>query len=105
MAKRNDKHSIAEDYISQVEWESKHQVDRTGHAPWKDSPDWKYKRVYGTKKGNPASLKIFWISLLSATIGYIVYDLLVLHTEKGVAVGIIILVLEAMFFVIGREQK
>ena len=105
MSKRNDKHSKAEDYLSQAEWESTHQVDRMGHAPWKNAPDWKYKRAYGARGRNPVVLKVFWILLFSATLGYVVYDLLFLHTEKGAVAGIIALVFEVMIYLIGREPK
>ena len=30
MAKRDDKHSMAEDYLRQVKWESEHPLDRRG---------------------------------------------------------------------------
>ena len=62
MAKRNDKHSMAEDYLAQVNWENENQVDKRGHAPWKNSPNWKYKKVYpkyfGTSSASSNSLGI-----------------------------------------------
>ena len=37
MAKRDDKHNMAEDYLRQVEWDSEHPLDRRGRPIIKTS--------------------------------------------------------------------
>jgi hypothetical protein len=76
-----DKHSMAEDFLQQVEQESQH--------PWYDgstplaryTPKWKYKRVFRKSKNiskESISGNLTWPLLILFTIGYLIYQIVIL---------------------------
>jgi hypothetical protein len=105
MAKRDDKHSMTEDYLRQVEWENNHQVDGRGQT-WEDEPKWKHKRLLSARKskgslGSDITLLIFVISIT----GYLIFQIFAGHNGKGIVVSILILSMLAILYFISREPQ
>jgi hypothetical protein len=108
MAKRDDKNSMAENYLAQVEWENNHQVDNRGHAPWKNAPNWKYKRDYGASRyNNIISLfgEIVWLAFVISTAGYLLYQIIFAHNGKVIFISILVLILLAFHYFMTRETR
>jgi hypothetical protein len=108
MAKRNNKRSMAEDYLHQVEWENRNQVDQIGRAPWKDVPNWKYKRAFGVgqrrSKGSLFGETIWWIFMI-ATIGCLLFQIFSGHNGKGIFISILVLIPLGIPYFMLRETR
>jgi hypothetical protein len=106
MSKKGKQNSPAEDYLAQVNWENDNQVDKRGHAPWKNTPNWKYKRAYGGSRGGvPLAVEILWWVFVISTIGYMSFQIFALHTGNGIFTSIVILALLAIPYFMTREIR
>jgi hypothetical protein len=105
---KKDKNSMAEDYLRQVEWENTHQVDRSGHAPWKDAPKWKYKRSYGASKRKSKDelhTAIIWGMIVISIFGYLIFQIFIGHNGNGIFISILVLILLAFPYFMTRPPK
>lgn len=103
---KKSKQSMAEDYLAQVEWDNNHPLDRRGRPSWIYQPKWKYKRVYriGGDRVSPV-IQIIWIVAVIATIGFLVYQILVTHSGSGFFGSIAILFMLTVFYFLTRPPK
>ena len=108
MPKHEDKHSMAEDYLAQVEWENNNNAgNRDGHAQWKNAPNWKYKKVYPKARGSnwsDTSWGIVVLLALLADAGYILYSEL-LNSRIDIPALIILFILLGLLFYVTRQPK
>ena len=104
MAKKNDKQSMAEDYIAQVEWESSHPLDKRGRPSWKYQPNWKYKKVYPHIGKIPV---IAWIIIAAAVIplGFIVFITSIDYPGGGIVATIALLSVLAILLFLARKPR
>ena len=107
MAKRDDKHSMAEDYLARAEWEAGHQVDGRGHS-WTDEPKWKYKGTYKANRYNrnrKLVAEIIWLVFAIPAAGYLLYQIIFGHNGGGIFISILILSMLAIFYFISRPPR
>lgn len=108
MAKRDDKHSMAEDFLQQVESESQHPWYDGSTPPARFAPKWKYKRVFGPRKNNRLQYRfggILWALFAIATAGYLVFQIFVGHNGTGIFISSLILIVQAIPYLMNREQS
>ena len=99
MAKnKNQKHSDAEDYLAQVEWQNQQsQRQPKFPLPWYMEPKWKYKRVSSFKstsaKEMSAPVKVL-LTMMALYVGYVLYKndikILIALLVEGVIIFFII---------------
>ena len=109
MPKRDDKQSMAEDYLAQVEWENNNNPgNKRGQAPWKNAPNWKYKKVYpknsGVSSASSNSLGIIVLLALAVVAGYIAFTIFT-TSSVGIVAPIIFFVLLVILFLVTRVPK
>jgi hypothetical protein len=90
MAKRDDDHSMAEDYLAQVEWQSRRPPPYRGRElrPWwaSNEPKWKYKKADGGQ--SPSSRVLRWIVLgVVVLIGYGIFQAFLSGADEAVYIG------------------
>ncbi|MEW5941064.1 MAG: hypothetical protein AB1750_15460 [Chloroflexota bacterium] len=102
MPKRDEKHSMAEDYLAQIKWRGEHPY-RKGNPP---EPDWKYKPVYGKQAFSFAGTKtgIFLLVALIAVAGIIIFEG-VTTAQVDLILPIIAIVLLVLIFLVTRQPK
>ena len=105
MSKKGKQSSPAEDYLAQVNWENENQVDKRGHAPWKNTPKWKYKRAFSGRRGRSMGGETFWWVAVISISGYMIFQILVEHNGKGILISIILLAMLAMAYFMYRESQ
>ncbi|MBI5933750.1 MAG: hypothetical protein HY867_08580 [Chloroflexi bacterium] len=106
MAKRDDKHSLAKDYLARIKWDGEHPYMGDGSKP--PIPNWKYKPVY-KKAGKPRSMSRP-ISILISIIGLVVSVFLMLKISEdrpgvGVIAVIILYSIVAIFYFMLQNPK
>jgi hypothetical protein len=105
MAKQDDKHSMAEDYLDQIKWEGEHPYRADGSNP--PRPYRKYKPIYKSKSERSLSIffaTIWWIAVIM-TIGYLIFQIFVDHDGKGILIGIMALIVMTIFYFMLRDTK
>jgi hypothetical protein len=108
MAKRSDKHSMAQDYLAQVEWDANHPPDKRGRPSVRYEPKWKYKKVYSklsdTSLASTNSIAITLVIALIADAIYICYNAL-LKTQVNIPSVIISILLFGSILYVIRPSK
>ncbi|OGO78903.1 MAG: hypothetical protein A3K41_00230 [Chloroflexi bacterium RIFOXYD12_FULL_57_15] len=103
MAKRDDKHSMAQDYLAQVEWDANHPPDPKRNIPVRYQPKWKYKKVYpkqsDTSTAPTNSLAMTLLIALIADAIYICYNAFSKSQVNIASVIISILLLGGILYV------
>lgn len=105
MAKRDDKHSMAEDYLAQVEWQSHHSRRQKDIHGFKNQPDGKYKILYSKNTSAPLFIRIGLLLVFCIAIGFLLYQAIFLHSGKAIVTGIIFLSIGLIFFFAARAAS
>jgi hypothetical protein len=105
MAKKNDKHSMAEDYLAQAEWEASHPLDQRGRPSWKYQPKWIYKRVYPRTGKIPAILWIIIIAISVTILGFVVFVSTANRPGVGIVAITVILSISVILYFLARGPK
>jgi hypothetical protein len=108
MAKQDDKHSMAKDYLRQVESEGQHPWDDRGTPSVRYEPKWKYKRVYKASRQTSAGkrlLAIIWWIFVIANIGYLTFQIFAGHHGRGIFISILFLIVQAFPYFMNRETR
>lgn len=95
MAKDDDKQSMAEDYLAQLDQQSRQSPPYRGHRPWpwwtSNEPNWKYKKIQTVWSTMPRFVRwIIWFAL--ALIGYNLYQEFMAGSEQAMHTGVIFLI-------------
>jgi hypothetical protein len=105
MSKKNDRHSMAEGYLAQAEWESSHPLDRRGRPPAKYQPTWKYQRAYPKPYKIPVFLWIILIPIIIACLGTAFFTRDNKYPGVGIAGIITVLSTIILFYFLTRPSK
>lgn len=81
MPKRDDKHSMAKDYLARIKWKGEHPYMADGSKP--DIPNWKYKPSGPTRSSMSPTSRIILTTLLLIFLGGLLY-LAIFHKEEDV---------------------
>jgi type IV secretory pathway VirB6-like protein len=105
MAKRDDKHNIAEDYLAQVEWQSHHSRRQKDMLGFSNQPASKYKIL--STKSSPAPLvaRIIVVGGFLAAIGYLLYQAIFLRSGLAIFMGITFLFIGLILFLAARDAS
>ena len=108
MAKRDDDHSMAEDYLAQVEWQSRRPPPYRGRGlrPWwaSNEPKWKYQKIVGRQSSSSRVLR--WIVLgVVVLIGYGIFQAFLSGADEAVYIGIVALVTAIILFFAMRDAS
>ena len=103
MPKRDDKHSMAKDYLARIKWEGEHPYMADGSKP--DIPNWKYKPSGSTRSSMSPTSRIILTSLLLIVLGGLLY-LAIFQKEEGAISFICLLLFVGLFvFVANRDAS
>jgi hypothetical protein len=105
MVKKNDKQSMAEDYLAQAEWEASHPLDKRGRPSWKYQPRWKYQRVYPKHHKIPLLLWIIMIPVILVCFGFAFFYTNAEYPGVGILGAIVILSTLVLFYFLTRPSK
>jgi hypothetical protein len=97
---------MAEDYLHHVEWENNHNAgNERGQAPWKNAPNWKYKKAYPKAYGASASSTTWGIIVLIAMIVVAVFIVFNITTasQTSIVAPIIFIILFGLLFYVTRQ--
>jgi hypothetical protein len=101
MAKRDDKHSMAEDYLAQIKWRGEHPY-RKGNPP---EPEWKYKPVFSRQRSATNTTVIILLFGLSGVTGCAIFELFTTsHLSPGFLILIPLLIL-ILFLLLANKPK
>lgn len=105
MSKRN-KQSMTEDYLAQVEWDNNHPLDRRGRPSWRYQPKSKYRRVYRISgKGTPLLVEMIWCIAVTATLVFLLYQILGRYSGSSFFGGIAVLSILVTLYFFTRQPK
>jgi len=107
MAKQNDKHSMAKDYIAQMEWENSHPLDQRGRPSWRYQPKWTYKRVY-PHTGKSKIPAIVWIIIVVTSVtclGFVIFIATADYPGVWIVAFTVLLSILAIFYFLARGPK
>ena len=101
MPKREDKHSMAEDYLAQMNWEADQSRDpNRGIPPVRFEPKWKYKPSGPTRSPMSPTSRIILTTVLLIFLGGLLYLAIVKHEAGAISligalvfIGVLVLVL------------
>jgi hypothetical protein len=80
MAKRDDKHSMAKDYLARIKWDGEHPYMGDGSKP--DVPNWKYKPTRPKSAPMSVASRVLGITTLIIIVGGLLY-LAIFKQESG----------------------
>jgi hypothetical protein len=108
MTKLDDKHSMAEDFLRQVEWDANHPHDKRGRPPVRYEPKRKYKKVYPKKRSVPATtanqLAITFLFMFILGAIYVGFNLFS-KSQVSISGVVMALVFLGGFFSVTRPSK
>jgi len=103
MAKRDEKHSMAEDYLARIKWEGEHPYRKGVRPP---EPDWKYRPVYS--RNSSPSKTWFGIVLLFALIvvaGLAIFQMVTTSHVDASWLIVVIILLSIILFVTRKPKR
>jgi hypothetical protein len=101
MAKRDDDHSMAEDYLTQIKWRGEHPYGKT-RPP---EPDWKYMPVNATHSSVPSGIGTIFIVLFLIILGVLLY--LAIFKQMGGAIfgSVLLIIFGSIIFLAVRDAS
>ncbi|RJP49972.1 MAG: hypothetical protein C4583_11540 [Anaerolineaceae bacterium] len=108
MAKRDDKHSMAQDYLAQLDQQSRQSPPYRGHRPWpswtSNEPNWKYKKNQTGWATIPRFVRwVVWC--VAALFGYNLYQEFLSGSDQAIYTGIILLIAAVILLFVIRDAS
>lgn len=108
MAKRDDERTPAEDYLAQIEWQSRRPPPYRGRElrPWwaSNEPKWKYKKVDGRQLPSSGAMRLIVFGSL-LLIGYIIFQGFLKGSDEAIYIGGAALVATLILFFAIRDAS
>ena len=103
MPKQDDKHSMAEDYLAQLNAFQQPRYRGKHSAMWWGEPNWKYKPVINQGKPVPAIVRLFLLGGFLAMLGYLLYRSIFLADGFAIYLSVVFLFIGAIIFFAARD--
>jgi len=105
MSKRDNKQTAAEDYLSQLDWQSRRARRKRVNLGSSDEPNWKYQPMI--KRGWVASpiTRFLVIGGFLVATGYYFYQGIFLGVDLSLYIGIVFLVIAIIIFLAARDAS
>ena len=107
MPKQDDKHSKAEDYLAQLDWQSRQSPPYRGKGlrPWwaSNEPNWKYQKIQTGWSTIPSIVRWFMWGV-AALIGYAIYQIFLSGSDRAMYNGILLLIAAVILFFAIRDM-
>ena len=103
MAKRDDKNSMAEDYLRQVEWQSHHTRRQKDMLGFSNQPASKYKTIFAKSSPAPLIARVIVVGGFFAAIGYLLYQAVFLRSGLAIFMGSVFLFIGLILFLAARD--
>jgi len=101
MAKRDDKQSMAEDYLAQIKWRGEHPYQKGNPT----EPEWKYQPIHTRQKSVSNTTAIILLLALSGVTGCAVFEIFTTsYLSPGFIVLIILLIIIFLFVLANRPK-
>jgi hypothetical protein len=101
MAKRD--RSPAEDYLAHIDWHTRNRPGRP--VSTSTEPEWNYKIAYPKRPTSSLAVRVLFISGAIVLAGYGVYKTFLVDSAYAVFLGIILLIIGAIFFFAVRDAS
>ena len=108
MAKQDDKHSAAEDYLAQLDRQSRQSPPYRAHRPWpswaSNEPNWKYKKIQSGWATIPRFVRwIIWS--VAVLFGYGIFQGILSGSDQAMYIGIVLLIAAVILFFAIRDTS
>jgi hypothetical protein len=108
MSKHDEERSEAEDYLAQLDRQSRRSPPYRGHRPWpwwaSNEPNWKYKKIQSGWATIPRFVRwIIWC--IAALFGYGLYQEFLSGSDQAIYTSIILLIAGVILFFAIRDMS
>jgi hypothetical protein len=103
MPKRDDQHSMAEDYLAQLNSFQQPRYRGRHSWPWWTEPKWKYQPVIDRGRVAPPLVRFLVIGGFIALVGYLLYRAIFLTDGFAIYFSVVLLFIGAIIFFAARD--
>jgi len=102
MSKRDDKHSLAKDYLARIKWDGEHPYMGDGSKP--DIPNWKYKPIHH-RSPMSASSRVITATVTVFVLVALLYLAFIKQEGGAICISVLLIFLGSFLFLATRDAS